>query len=250
MLARSARARGRPGPHVFPDAALSERLIRIGLVVAVAAVAVQTAAHLTNEIFFESRFDPLSADVDWSIFSWASSAATFAVAVAALVLAVALPERRRPFTLLASILVFFSLDDIAQAHENVAGALVNVLDSPAYVGRFLWELVYAPVLLLAFVLLWRAGREAETRARDALRGGLALLAAAVVAEGTTTVWFAAGGTRGSWPHVFEVTLEEAAELAGWIMISAGLLATAALALLDLGRRHACTADAASEQRAA
>jgi hypothetical protein len=81
-------------------------------------------------------------------------------------------------------------------------------------------------------------------------GGLALLAAAVFAEGTTTIWFAAGGTRGSWPHVIEVTLEEAGELAGWIMVSAGLLAAASLALLELGRRDSRTAGRERERRAA
>lgn len=65
-----------------------------------------------------------------------------------------------------------------------------------------------------------------------------LLAGAVAAEGFMTIWFAAGGERGSWPHVVKVTVEEGAELAGWIGISSGLLAATAVTLVRLGRASA------------
>jgi hypothetical protein len=235
----STRRRHRTvGQRLAPEERIADRLLRVGLVAGAVAVAAQTVAHGTNEILFDSRYDPLSADVDWSIFSWASSVATFAGALAAAILAVAVRRTRRRFAVLAVLLVFFSLDDIARAHENVAGLAVDVLGTPSYVGRLLWELIYAPVLLLAFVLLWLTAQEAPARPRRAIQYGLALLVAAVVAEGATTLWFAGGGKRGSWPHVAEVTLEEAAELAGWIAISSGLLAVAAVRLFRLGVRFA------------
>jgi hypothetical protein len=234
------RLHGRVARPLAPEEAIADRVLRVGLVAAVVGVAAQTVAHATNEIFWDSRFDPLSADVDWSIFSWASSVATFAGALAASVIAAAVPRTRRRFAVLAVLLVFFSLDDIAQAHENVAGFAVDVLDTASYVGRLLWELIYAPILLLAFVLLWLSAQEAPARPRRSIQYGLALLVAAVVGEGAMTLWFAAGGERGSWPHVAEVTLEEGAELAGWIAISSGLLAVAAVRLFRLGTRFAST----------
>jgi hypothetical protein len=237
----STRVRHRRAARVLaPEELIADRVLRVALAAGVVGVTAQTAAHGTNEIFFDSRFDPLSADVDWSIFSWASSVATFAGALAASLLAAAVARTRRRFAVLAVLLLFFSLDDIAQAHENVAGWAVDFLGTPSYVGRVLWELIYAPILLLAFVLLWLTAQEAPAGPRRSMRYGLALLVAAVVAEGAMTLWFAAGGDRGSWPHVVEVTLEEAAELAGWIAVSSGLLAVAAVRLFRLGARFAVT----------
>jgi hypothetical protein len=62
---------------------LGERLLRIGLWLTVAAVAFQTVAHLSNEFLLDDRMQALDADVEVNVFTWASSVATFAVAVAA-----------------------------------------------------------------------------------------------------------------------------------------------------------------------
>jgi len=68
---------------------VGERLLRIGVVLAVAAVGIQTLAHLANEFLLDDRVEGLDADVEGNAFTWASSVAVFAVAIAALLHAVA-----------------------------------------------------------------------------------------------------------------------------------------------------------------
>ena len=127
---RPSRARGRGvRDAAASDGAISDRLIQIGVVAALVGTLVQTSAHLTNAFLLDSRFDQLSAEVDWSIFSWASSVATFAGALAALNLAVAVPVRRRRFAFLAAALVFFSLDDIARARTRTSRTCSRTLST-------------------------------------------------------------------------------------------------------------------------
>ena len=67
-------------------------MLRAGIWLAVAAVAVQTVLHLANLVLFGSRFTILDVESDVSLWAWASTAAEAAAAATAALLAI-LPRR-------------------------------------------------------------------------------------------------------------------------------------------------------------
>ncbi|HET7856497.1 MAG TPA: hypothetical protein VFL41_08575 [Gaiellaceae bacterium] len=218
-------------------------LVRFGIGLAVVAVAVQTAAHLGNEFLLDDRVQGLDADVEGNAFTWASSVATFTVGLMAALHAAAFETRRRELTVLAAIVVWFSLDDVAIIHERAALELgEDVLGLPDYAAVRLWLLIYLPLLLVAGLLLLRISLEASAPADRALRIGFAVLVAAIPLEvvGLATRKLADDGTDA--PEVLRIALEEGLELGGWIMLAAGLTALLCSALMSTappeGRRAA------------
>jgi hypothetical protein len=211
---------------------LGERLLRIGVPLAVAAVALQTVAHLTNEFLLDDRVEGLDADIEGNVFTWASSVSTFTLAVAAFLHALAFSTRRREFGLLAGLGLLFSLDDAVQLHERVALELgEDVLGLPDYVAVRLWLVFYLPLLLLAGLLLWRFAEEVWAPAGRMLRLGLFLLVASIPVEivGAGTRWLDEEGT--SVPEDFRVVVEEGLELGGWILAAVGLMTAVVVALM-------------------
>jgi hypothetical protein len=216
------------------------RLLRIGVLLAVAAVAFQTAAHLSNEFLLGDRVEGLDADVEGNVFTWASSVATFVLATAAFLHAVVFSARRREFSLLAALGALFSLDDVVQLHERLALRLgEDVLGLPDYVAVRLWLIFYLPLLLLAGLLLWRAAELVWEPAARALRLGLLLLVASIPVElaGVVTRSLEEDGT--TMPEDVRVALEEGLELGGWVFAAVGLTTGAVLALMNYG--HAAAA---------
>jgi hypothetical protein len=210
---------------------LGERLLRIGVRLAVFAVAVQTVAHLSNEFLFEDRVEGLDADIEGNVFTWASSVATFTVGVAAFLHALAFSTRRREFGALAALGIWFSLDDAIQVHERVALNLgEDVLGIADFVAVRLWLVLYAPLLLLAGFLLWNVVQLLWEPAGRTVRFGLFLLVASIPVEiaGAGTRWLDEEGT--SVPEDLRIALEEGVELGGWILVAAGLLTAVVIAL--------------------
>ena len=96
------------------------RVLRAGIWLAVAAVAVQTVLHLANLVLFGSRFTILDVESDVSLWAWASTAAEAAAAATAALLAI-LPRRIAwRLVLLAALLAFLSADDILTLHERIS----------------------------------------------------------------------------------------------------------------------------------
>jgi hypothetical protein len=220
---------------------LGERLLRIGVPLAVAAVALQTVAHLTNEFLLDDRVEGLDADIEGNVFTWASSVSTFTLAVAAFLHALAFSTRRREFGLLAGLGLLFSLDDAVQLHERVALELgEDLLGLPDYVAVRLWLVLYLPLLLLAGLLLWRLAEEVWEPAGRMLRLGLLLLVASIPVEivGAGTRWLDEEGT--SVPEDFRVAVEEGLELGGWILAAVGLMTAVVVALKGYRPRPATT----------
>jgi hypothetical protein len=211
---------------------LGERLLRIGVPLAVAAMAIQTAAHLGNEFLLDDRVQGLDADIEGNVFTWASSISTFAVAFAAFLHALAFSHRRREFGLLAGLGVLFSLDDAVQLHERVALEIAeDLLGLPDYVAVRLWLVFYLPLLILAGVLLWRIAEGIWEPAGRMVRLGLVLLVASIPVEiaGAGTRWLDEEGT--SAPEDLRVAVEEAVELGGWILVAVALTAGVVVALI-------------------
>jgi hypothetical protein len=209
----------------MPEESLAAFVLRFGLRLALLAVLVQTTAHLVNEFLLDDRVQGLDADVEGTSFTWASSVATFTVALAAVLHAVAFERNRREFGLLAGIALWFSLDDVAVIHERAALELgEDVLGLPDYAAVRLWLVLYLPLLLLVGLVLWRIAQESPPPTDRAVRLGLGLLVASIPVEivGLGTRRLAERGT--DVPEVFRVALEEGLELGGWIVLAAGLTA--------------------------
>jgi hypothetical protein len=202
------------------------RILRAGVCIAVAGVVVQTAAHLVNVRVLDGEVWSLSADVDGNAFAWASSASTLAAAFLAAGLALLVPRRRHRLWLLVALLAFLSLDDIARIHETTGRWVLAVGGADLDYSRLVWPVLFLPIVLACSVLLLQTAGTMDPRSRRAVCIGLGLLGAAVAAEVVSTAWIANGAAAGSWPDAIEVVFEEGAELAGWILITSALAATA------------------------
>jgi hypothetical protein len=205
-----------------PTSHLVDRVLSFGFVVAAVAVAGQTVAHLTNAFFLDYEIRNMDADADGNALSWAASVAIFTAALGAFLFSLfpSVPTRR--FVALSAAFVFFSLDEVAAIHEKLASVSVHGLDVATSVGRALWPILYVPLLVFVVISLWRLAATVPDRIRSAILLGLALLAAAVVAEAMSTLWW----NEDSRPLIddLEVAVEEGAELGGWIFVATAFAA--------------------------
>ena len=212
-------------------------MVRVGIRIAVVAVLVQTVAHLGNEFLLDDRVEGLDADIEGNSLTWASSVATFSVALCAALHAAAVEKQRREFTVLAALALWFSLDDVAIIHERVALELgEDLLGMPDYLAVRLWLILYLPLLLLAGLVMWRVAQEAQPPADRAVLVGLGLLVASIPVElaGAVTRKLAEDSTE--VPETFRVAIEEGLELGGWILIATGLTAILCSALMRTASR--------------
>lgn len=215
-----------------PDApAAADRLLTLASALAVVAVALQAVTHLANFAFFDLDVEQLDAGGDSGAWAWASTVATFAAAFAALLLAAAGRGWEARWLVLAGILAFFSFDDLVQIHEY-AGDWVEEAGIPEEweLRRAIWPALFLPLLATGLVLMLRLARSAPPRERRFLVVGLGLLVAAVAIEATTPVFFWLDWEQETWPYELEQVVEEGLELAGWILIAAGIAAIATRAL--------------------
>lgn len=210
---------------------MERRIVSTACWIAVAAVILQSATQLTN-FAIEADVDALNADEEHNAFAWASSVSTFAAAFFLFVPAVAAGTLDRLTVALSASIAFLSLDDALSLHERLAERSVDVLDLEFSLQRVVWPVVYLPLLALVFVILLRMAHQHSGWTGTALKAGLLLLAAAILAELTSALYVDDG--EDSWPNTLEVTLEEGLELAGWILIAGAL---AARAYLLAGRRE-------------
>jgi hypothetical protein len=214
-----------------PDA-IRSRVIGLGLRVAAVAVGFQTMFYSIDLALPGSR-RLLDADDDLSMFSWLAVAAAAVAAVVALCLAALLGDRRRTYYTLAAMLAFLSLDDMVQIHEGIA--LRARISGVEYSERFLWPLIYLPLLVGAFILLESIARSEPVTVRRTIRLGLALLTAAVMFEiASSAVLDEDLSTVEKALYLSEVTVEEAAELGGWIAVATALAAILASGLVRKG----------------
>jgi hypothetical protein len=222
---------------VRPGESLAAYVVRLGFWIALLAAFFLMVAHLGNEWVLDDRVEGLDADIEGNTFTWASSVATFAVALTAALHAAAVERQRREFSILAAIAVWFSLDDVAIIHERIALKLgEDLLGLSNETAVRLWLILYLPLLVLVALMLWRIAREAEPLSGRSVRFGLGLLVASIPVElvGVPTRRLADDGT--DVPNDLRVALEEALELGGWILIASGLTAILCSALMRTASR--------------
>jgi hypothetical protein len=217
-----------PAPNPSPVHRLSDpprRIVSIVYWVAVVGVLVQSAAHVADFAFFDGDVKALNADEEENPFAWASTVSTFAAGFFLLLPAVAADALTRMTVVLVSAIMFFSLDDAIALHERLADRSVEIVDVEITVERIAWPILYLPALVLVFVMLWRMARGSPPPIATPIKVGLGLLAAAIFAE-VSSAFYIGDADVGRWPDVLEVTFEEGAELAGWILIAGALAARA------------------------
>ncbi len=202
-------------------------LLTVGLTLAVSGVIIQSVAYLLQEFVFTSVVF-LGADREANAYAWAGSVATFGAAFAVLVLYGL--QRQVGLLVLALILTYFSLDDVATLHERLALRAEDSFGLPEDSWRAIWIVAYVPLLLVTVVLLIAVARSATPRVRRFILAGLGLLGLALVAEASTALSLG-GLTDGHAFDAIETALEEGAELVGWIFIAAALTAHMAWALI-------------------
>lgn len=196
-------------------------------------------AHLFNHVVLDDRIGELQASAEQNVWSWAASMAAFASGLSALLLAPVARHPRRVFAL-GCLLVFFALDDYVEIHENLGEDVSGALGFPDYVGPRLWTLIYLPLAVLVAALLWSLAWELDRRARGLVLAGAGLLACGYVLEAAGIVTKRLENRGVELPHAVRAGLEESAELAGWILlaagVTAGLVARSAIAEPETGSR--------------
>ncbi|MDP8976430.1 MAG: hypothetical protein M3N28_08735 [Actinomycetota bacterium] len=197
-------------------------ILRGAAFLAVAAVVVQSAAHLVDVVAFDLSVNLINVDSDTSAFTWASVVTEGTAAAMGLLMAATVAGPRGRLLLLSGLLAFFSLDDAVEIHERISSQASRFLDFP-HSSRVFWPLVFLPLLSATFVLLWNLARHAHFPAGRAIRFGLVLLAAAVALEVASPLLISSWD-HGDLAYELEVVIEEGLELGGWIMITGGLAA--------------------------
>jgi hypothetical protein len=211
-----------------PVAVSTATIVRMTLALSVISFLLLALTDLVDVLALNGRIAAFDADQDGGVWTWASVAAEAGGATLLAMLA-ATSVRWRAYALTGLGLAFFSLDDAVLIHEKLALALSFFPHS----GRFIWPLLYLPLLVVLSVQLWRiADAQEGTSVRALVRGGLIALAIAVVLEVGSTLLFVVDLGE-SLLYELEVVLEEGLEMVGWIWIG-GALAVAVVQTLGRG----------------
>jgi len=190
-----------------------------------AAVAFQSIAHLANHLVFDLSSDFFNAGRDGGLFTFASAVATVGCGIVTLVLVAVWPRRAVLLVGLSVLLGYLAVDDMYAGHERIAEKLDLDLLGIEDTGRVLWPLVFLPLLGACFAGLVAIASALSAPARRLVHGGLALLVLAIALEMASILLVNVGFDRSSTVYELEVTAEEGAELAGWLLIALGMTAT-------------------------
>lgn len=173
-----------------------------GVALALVVLAVQVVAQIVDFSVYDLRIGALNSNLDSSVFGLLSLAAEIAMAGAAAFRAFESEHRNRWLVLAA-----------------IAAALVAV--RAAFPGSAVN--VAAPVAVV-FVLVWSVTSNDPGRARTIVRVALCLLAFSFVVHlvGLKIV-NSLGYDGNSWPYQVKSLLKHGTELAGWTLLTTGIL---------------------------
>jgi len=201
-------------------------VVRAGTLLAGVAGLGVLLANLVGVLLLDRRVSDLDAEREGNALTWLASTAAGSAAVAALLLCFVPPARRALIIALAAGLAFLSLDEAAQIHERLASLVVReLLGGSREAEGPVQPVMILPVMALVFLTVARLTARARRPLRTSLLGALGLLVSSVVVEqvaGPFTNRRQEEGVR--WPDALRVGLEEGLEVAGWILLSAGLFA--------------------------
>jgi integral membrane sensor domain MASE1 len=200
-----------------PVEALADRLVRVGVGLALAAVLTQTIVHLVNAFTLDRAM--LTVNGEQNLSAWATSATIFAAGLACLLLAIVGQRPTLPLLGVAGLLAFFSLDEALAVHERVANTALERLDLSSAWDSVVWPIIYLPLTGAILVTLLVVSRTSPRTIGRLLVVGLGCLVLAVAAE----VVSAPISDDENLAHTLEGALEEGLEFAGWALIATALL---------------------------
>jgi hypothetical protein len=180
----------------------ADRVLAVAVRLAVVATVVQVVTQVIDFGAFDLSIVPFNSDIHLSIFGILSLIAQGA-AVAALASRCRLPARRGGWLALGALVLVLLAVRVAHPDDPIV--------------------LLAPVAI-AFVLFWHLTSGDDPRARAVVRVGLMLLAVSFVIHiGPKLIGSLAYG-YGTWPYEIKSLAKHTTELAGWILISAGVVA--------------------------
>jgi hypothetical protein len=192
----------------LPPAAGTARLVATATALAALAAVGQMAAQFVDYWAFGLRYAALDGNSSANAFGWLSAAM---MAVAAVSFAAAALDHRaeRASWSLAAVFLFLLVDNRVDLHEAVAHG----------------KLLFTPLLAALFLLVRHVSARTPGPAAYLLRAGLACLVVSFAAHifGPAILSWAGWGEE-TWQDQTKVAIKEAAEVAGWILISSGALA--------------------------
>jgi hypothetical protein len=200
-----------------------DRVLALGRGLALVGGTALLLGHVFNHLALDDRIGELQASAEHNVWSWAATMATLAAGLAALLHSRSSSAPRESVAL-GALLVFFSLDDFLEIHENAGLDVSESLGLPDYVGPRLWVFLYLPLAAAGLVLLWRVAAELGGRPRSSILLGVALFGSGYVLEAAGIVTKRIEESGYELPHLIRAGLEESVELAGWILVAAGLSA--------------------------
>jgi hypothetical protein len=213
-----------PAPRSMThEARASDRVLAFGRIFALLGGAALLLGHVVNHVALDDRIGELQASAEHNVWSWAATMATLAAGLAALLHSRSSSAPRESVAL-GLLLVFFSLDDFLEIHENAGLDVSESLGFPDYVGPRVWVVLYLPLAAAGLVLLWRVAAELGGRPRSSILLGVALFGSGYVLEAAGIVTKRIEESGFELPHLIRAGLEESVELAGWILVAAGLSA--------------------------
>jgi len=184
---------------------ITRRAIRAGVLLTLVAVFGQVVTQSIDFGFYDLRLAPLNSNVHASIFGVISITAQGATAVA-------IAARARTASL-----------PIAWA---ALAAVVGVLTVVRVVTSYNAALLIVPVAVV-FVLVWQLTGADQPPTRAVVRVGLLLLVLSFVVHAVGAALVTAlGYSADSWPYEIKSMLKHSSEMAGWMLLAAGLLASA------------------------
>jgi hypothetical protein len=185
---------------------MSVRLPRLALPVAIAAAGATAATHLLDFSLFDLKSAALDAGANWSVSDTVSVVAIAIATVA--VTSFAISTRRLKWFLLSAFLAFITIDDAIQVHGRIGDA---------------WELA---IVLPAAALLLGFSYSCDPLVGRLIRLGIAGLGCSFVLGITDDLVDLAGWGPTDWQFQLKVTVKQAAEIAGWILIAFGAVLVA------------------------
>jgi hypothetical protein len=221
-----------PAPDTRED--VLRRLVLIGACVAGASIAVTFAVGILEGTVLP--YDRLDPDSEQSFFNWASAGSTLLAAFLSAIHAIVSNRLRPAFAVLAALLLYASLDDSFVIHETIGTELGDHVSLAGKVGTPIWTVVYAPLLLLIALLLWRVVRDARQDVRRLAIVGLLCFA--------TAMGFEVLGATPLGEPLAVVVGEEAIELGGWELVATALTVLVVATLFWFDRDRASSRERA------
>lgn len=128
----------------------------------------------------------------------------------------------RAWIVLAVVFGLLSLDEIVSLHERGAEWAAAVFETGSLLASLGWTIPAALVLVVSLVVLVPAIRAVPPRPRTIILAGLATSIAGALGMEVLNVLLVDAGARYLWRHLV-MTLEEAAEMVGVVIVLLGVL---------------------------